>query len=237
MKFEELKNLYEKKKAEYGEETFKHISKLLQEAKDLHKRDWEKSRNQKEDHGQSWRAFKGKNLEKLVAYIIEDEVQKLGLKVVDGNRLERTKSENLTEELDIVKRKLLVDYGEFGCHLPDVDIIIYDPKPNPNDIEIIAVISIKVTLRERIAQTGYWKNKLSQGKTTKNIKVFFITPDEDKTLSFKDPAKKGRAIVEVDTDGGYVMSEEKIVESNKVKKFDKFLIDLTNLVYAKRNKK
>jgi len=233
MKFEDLKNLYEKKKDEYGEETFKHISKLLQEAKDLHRKDWEKSRTQKEDHEQSWRAFKGKNLEKLVAYIIEDEVKKLGLKVVDGNSLERTKSENLTEELDSVKRKLLVDYGEFGVHLPDVDIIIYDPKDN----EIIAVISTKVTLRERIAQTGYWKIKLSQDENKKNINVFFITPDEDKTLRFKAPAKKGRAIVEVDTDGVYVMSEEEIEESNKVKKFDKFLIDLKNLIYAKRNKK
>jgi type II restriction enzyme len=237
MKFEDLIKLYEKKKAEYGEETFKHISKLLQEAKVLHKKDWKKSRTRKGDYEQSWRAFKGKNLEKLVAYIIEDEVKKLGLKVVDGNRLERTKSENLSEELDSVKRKLLVDYGEFGVHLPDVDIIIYDPKPNPDDIEIIAVISTKVTLRERIAQTGYWKIKLSQDENKKNINVFFITPDEDKTLSFKTPAKKGRAIVEVDTDGVYVMSEEEIQESNIVKKFDKFFIDLKNLVYAKRNKK
>lgn len=33
------------------------------------------------------------------------------------------------------------------------------------------------------------------------------------------------------------MSEEEIEESNKVKKFDKFLIDLKNLIYEKRNKK
>ena len=35
---------------------------------------------------------------------------------------------------------------------------------------------------------------------TKHIKVFFITLDEDETLSFTRPAKKGRAICEVDTD-------------------------------------
>jgi len=33
------------------------------------------------------------------------------------------------------------------------------------------------------------------------------------------------------------MSEEEIEESNKVKKFDKLLTDLKNLIYAKRNKK
>jgi len=157
----------------------------------------------------------------------------LGLKIVEGNTLERKNSNNLSEELNRVKRNLLIDYGEFGSHLPDVDIIIYEPKTR----EVIAVLSSKVTLRERIAQTGYWKIKLSQDKITKHIKVFFVTPDEDKTLSIRKPAKKGRAIVEVDTDGSYVMSEEEIQESNKVKKFDKFLIDLKKLIYAKRSKK
>lgn len=233
MKFQDLIKLYEKKKEQYGAEAFRYISKLLQEAKELHKRDWLKSPTPNKDHEQSWRAFKGKNLEKLVVHIIKDEVESLGLRVVEGNTLERTNSNNLSEELNRVKRNLLVDYGEFGSHLPDVDIIIYDP----STFEIIAVISSKVTLRERIAQTGYWKIKLSQDKITKHIKVFFVTPDEDKTLSIKKPAKKGRAIVEVDTDGSYVMSEEEIEESNKVKKFDKFLVDLKNLIYAKRSNK
>ncbi|MGB9677925.1 MAG: BsaWI family type II restriction enzyme [Candidatus Ratteibacteria bacterium] len=114
-------------------------------------------------------AFKGKNLEKLIHYIIKDAVESLGLKIIEGNTLERKKAENLTEELSRVKRNLLVDYGEFGSHLPDIDLVIYEPK----SCEIIAVISSKVTLRERIAQTGYWKIKLSQDKITKNIKVFF----------------------------------------------------------------
>jgi len=205
----------------------------LKEAKQLHRKDWLKSPTSNKDHEQSWRAFKGKNLEKLVVHIIKDEVEILGLKIVDGNALERTNSNNLSEELNRVKRNLLIDYGEFGFHLPDVDIIIYEPKT----YEVIAVISSKVTLRERIAQTGYWKIKLSQDKITKHIKVFFVTPDEDKTLSVRKPAKKGRAIVEIDTDGSYVMSEEEIEESNKVKKFDKFLIDLKNLIYAKRSNK
>ena len=205
----------------------------MKEAKQLHRKDWLKSPTSNKDHEQSWRAFKGKNLEKLVVHIIKDEVEILGLKIVDGNALERTNSNNLSEELNRVKRNLLIDYGEFGFHLPDVDIIIYEPKT----YEVIAVISSKVTLRERIAQTGYWKIKLSQDKITKHIKVFFVTPDEDKTLSVRKPAKKGRAIVEIDTDGSYVMSEEEIEESNKVKKFDKFLIDLKNLIYAKRSNK
>ncbi len=233
MKFQDLIKLYEKKKEQYKTDAFKHISELLREAKELHKKDWQKSPTPNKDHEQSWRAFKGKNLEKLVVHIIKDELENLGLKIVEGNTLERKNSNNLSEELNRVKRNLLIDYGEFGSHLPDVDIIIYEPKTR----EVIAVLSSKVTLRERIAQTGYWKIKLSQDKITKHIKVFFVTPDEDKTLSIRKPAKKGRAIVEVDTDGSYVMSEEEIEESNKVKKFDKFLVDLKNLIYAKRSNK
>jgi len=178
------------------------------------------------DHEQSWKSFKGKNLEKLLVYIIKDEIESLGLRIVEGNRLERTKSENLPFELSSVKRNLLVDYGEFGSHLPDVDIIIYNPKT----YKVISTISSKVSLRERIAQTGYWKIKLSKDKVTEHIKVFFITPDRDGTLTMRIPAKKGRAIVEVDTDGSYVMTETTVEESPKVKMFDKFMEDLKKII-------
>lgn len=221
MKIQDLIQLYEKKKEKLGSEAYRYISELLKEAKEQHKRDFERV-GKLTDHEQSWRAFKGKNLEKLILYIIKDQVEELNLKIIEGNTLERTKSENLSKELNKVKRNLLIDYGEFGSHLPDVDLIIYDPET----YKVIAAISSKVTLRERIAQTGYWKIKLSKDEVTKHIKVFFITPDEDGTLTQKIPAKKGRAIVEVDTDGSYVMSETEIEESNKVKMFDKFIDDL-----------
>lgn len=233
MKFQDMISLYNEKRQKFGNETYKHISEILKEAKELHKKDWLKNPTPNKDHEQSWRAFKGKNLEKLVSHIIRDEIESLGLKIVEGNKLERTNSSNLSEELSRVKRNLLIDYEEFGSHLPDVDIVIYEPKT----YEVIAVISSKVTLRERIAQTGYWKIKLNQDEVTKHIKVFFITLDEDKTLSIKVPAKKGRAIVELDTDGSYIMSEEDVEESNKVKKFDKFISDLRRLANATKNKK
>lgn len=226
MVFEDLVKLYESKKKEYGPDTYRYISAVLKEAKDIHKRDFLKNPTKGNDHEQSWRAFKGKNLEKLIVHIIKDEVEALGLKFISGNTLERSSS-NLSKELSLVKRNLLVDFGEFGSYLPDVDIVIYIPNKN----KIVAVISSKVTLRERIAQTGYWKIKLSNDEATKHIRVLFVTPDEDKTLTIKNPAKKGRAIVEIDTDGSYIMSEEKIEESEKVKTFDKFISDLKKFAY------
>jgi len=221
MTINDLIILYNKKKEKYGKDAYRQISNLLSEAKTQHKKDFNGT-----DHEQSWRAFKGKNLEKLIEYIITDEVKNLGLEVVNGNSLERTNGENLSKELGLVKRNLLIDYGEFGSHLPDVDIIIY----NPTNSKVVAVLSSKVTLRERIAQTGYWKIKLSSDKVTQHIKVYFVTPDEDGTLTTKTPTKKGRAIVEVDLDGSYVLSETNIEESKKVKMFNKFIDDLKNLI-------
>ncbi len=218
---ENLFKIYKEYKAKHGKNAYQFISQVLIDAKPLHKKNFHGK-----DHEQSWRAFKGKNLEKLIVLIIEEEVKELGLKIVDGNKLERTKEENLSLELSKIKRNLLIDYGEFGYHLPDVDIIIYNPK----NYKVVAVLSSKVTLRERIAQTGYWKLKLSSQKLTKHIKVYFVTPDEDGTLTIKNPAKKGRAIVEVDLDGSYVLSETQIEESNKVKMFDKFIEDLKEML-------
>jgi type II restriction enzyme len=226
MNAKELIRMYEEKRKLYGLNTHKHISELLKEAKEVHHRDWLKNPTPNRDHEQSWRAFKGKNFEKLVLYIIRREIESLSLRIVDGNTLERTLSKNLSYELNQVKRNLLIDYGEFGSHLPDVDLIIYEPE----SCKIIAVVSSKITLRERIAQTGYWKIKLSNDEITKHIKVFFVTPDEDGTLVHKHPAKKGRAIVEIDTDGAYVMSETLIEESEKVKMFESFIPDFKTLI-------
>lgn len=233
MNSQDLIRLYDEMKSRYGKETYRHVSEVLNKAKGIHKKDFINSVTAKRaeserripDHEQSWRAFKGKNLEKLIMHIIEDEVESIGLKIINGNALERTNNDNLSKELNLVKRNLLVNYGDFGYHLPDVDIIIYKPETQ----KIIAVLSSKVTLRERIAQTGYWKIKLASDSATKHIKVFFVTPDEDGTLTQRKPAKKGRAIVETDTDGSYILSEIKIEESDKVKMLDKFIADLSKL--------
>lgn len=221
MTYKDIISVYENKKKIYKNDTYKYISKLLKEIKEMHIKD---ALNRGiTDTEQSWRAFKGKNLEKLIEYIIKDEIEKLNLSIINGNILEHNKySDN--KELDLLKRNLVIDYGEFGMHLPDVDIIIYEP----NKIKIIAVLSVKVTLRERIAQTGYWKLKLMNSNITKDIKVFFITLDEEETFA-KKPAKKGRAIVEVDTDGCYILTENEFEKSDKVKLFSEFINDLKKL--------
>jgi len=119
-------------------------------------------------------------------------------------------------------------------HLPDVDLIIYDPNRISNNN--IVLLSVKVTLRERIAQTAYWKLKLLENSFTKGVQVYFITLDEDEiyfitldedeTLKTHKPAKKGRAIVECDLDACYVLTESEFEESAKVKRFSELVSDL-----------
>jgi len=222
--------MYEDKKKKFTLNAYKHVSELLAEAKELHRRNFAENPSPQGDFEQSWKPVKGNILEKLITHILEDEVAGLGLRIVRGKKLDKSKSQNLSKELSLVKRNLLVDYGEFGSHLPDVDMIIYDPKT----LKVLAVISSKSSLRERIAQTAYWKLKLYGDRATEHIKVYFITPDEDGTLTIKTPANKDRAMVEVDTDGSYVMSERQIEESSTVKMFDKFIDDLRELLNEQR---
>lgn len=223
MNFDDLKDMYSDRQLAEGVEAYKTVSQLLQDAKERHKQDFLRDKPDG-DHEQSWRAFKGKNFEKLIQHIITESIEALGMKVINGNQLERSK--RLSLELSRVKRNLAIDYGEFGLHLPDVDIVVYDPE----DQGVIAVISSKVTLRERIAQTGYWKLKLLESETTEHIKVYFITPDEDGTLTDTYLPKKGRAIVEIDLDGTYVLTEANLEESDKVKLFEHFIEDFEQLL-------
>jgi type II restriction enzyme len=217
--------LLEKESAIRGVEAYRYVSKILKEAKELHRQYF--LTTGKTDHEQSWRAFKGNNLERLLTHILDKEVGALGLKMVSGKALT---SNQLSPMLDRVKRNLLVDYGQYGMHLPDVII-------DPVNGSVIAAVSVKVTLRERITQTGYWKLKLLKSPTTKDIKMYFVTLDEDGTLTTQsNPAKKGRAIVEEDTDSSYILSEAMIKESERVKMFDKFISDL-KLIHEERNKK
>lgn len=220
--------LYEKYKKKYGKNAYKYISALLVEVKKIHYQDFLKHPTPKKDHEQSWKGFKGNVLERLIDYILKEEVVALGLEMVRGKKFERTYPENLTIELQNVKRNLSIDFGRFGFHIPDVDLVIY----NPTTFDVVAVLSSKSTLRERIAQSGYWNIKIKNYNLTKHIKVFFISPDEDGEFSNNksNGIGKSRAIVEVDLDGAYVMTEQQVIESEKVKTFDKFIGDLKKLL-------
>lgn len=191
-------------------------------------------------NGQSWRSLRWETLKKYIPYILLDEVESLGLDVANGQNLKKYR--NLSKCLNQVKRNLLIDYGgDFGYHMPDVDIIIY----RPDTCKILAVVSGHVT-SQRIDHTI----KLAQDEVTKHIKAYFIDSSEERINQtvkllqdegiehieayFIDSSEEGtlgdnnylawdRAFIE---SGNYLNTED----NEKAKLFERFIADLTEVL-------
>jgi len=237
MDFEDLKRMYDENKRLYGDKAYLHVSEMFEEAREEYKEQYRVSERAKKkiaqgktiDPEQSWKGFKGNNFEKLIHHIIQTELTTDKIKCIPGSLLGRKK---LSKEMSSVHRNLIVRYGKYGI-LPDVDLVIY----NPSTYRVLGIISCKITLRERIAQTAYWKLKLASDPATMHIKGWFVTTDEDGDLveGLGAPVTRGairksernRIIVEHELDGAYTLREA--TESDKVKPFPKLIDDLRRL--------
>jgi len=151
---------------------------------------------------QSWVAYVGGQLENIIFLILEPFIKKKGVKLIRGNVI---KGNNLSTELDMLRRALLVHFNEYS-YLPDADLIIY--KTNSSNVKVIAILSIKNSFRERYTETPYWKLKLGQSEVTRNIKVFIVTPDRDDEISNGKKPSKARVILEYELDGVYITKEK-----------------------------
>ena len=234
MNFEDLKRMYDKKTRLYGESAYVHVSEIFEEAREEYKQQYlasDKARKliqqgKNPDAEQSWKGFKGKNFERLVLYIISSELRTDAIRCIPGDSLHRKR---LSTELSKVHRNLIVRYGTYSL-LPDADLVVY----NTSTYDVKAVISCKVTLRERVAQTAYWKLKLASDPATMHIKGYFVTTDEDGDLvrgldtALRKSAARNRIIVEHELDGTYTLRQSE--ESDRVKMFGKFIDDLKALV-------
>ena len=177
-------------------------------------------------NGQSWQSLRWESLKKFVPYIIVDEVKSLGLNVAHGHTLKAAR--DLSKQLSQVKRNLLINYGgQLGCHMPDVDIVIY----HPDTSKVLAVVSGKVT-SNRLDQTI----KLSQDEITKHIKVYFIETDENDILSDNNPFEKGTAIIESELNESYILTEANPGDNAKTKLFARFIEDLKEAVSSDINR-
>jgi type II restriction enzyme len=233
MDFDDLKRMYDDKKNLYGDKAYLHVSEMFEDAREHYKQQYRESERAKKkiaqgktiDPEQSWKGFKGKNFERLILYIIQSELTTHKIKCIPGFWLNR---KQLSAELSNVYRNLIVRYGKYPL-LPDADLVVYAPATS----KVLGIISCKITLRERIAQTAYWKLKLASDPATMHIKGWFVTTDEDGDLvkGLDEPSKRGaarnRIIVEHDLDGTYTLREA--TESNKVKLFPKLIDDLRRL--------
>ena len=177
-------------------------------------------------NGQSWQSLRWESLRKFVPYIIVDEVKSFGLNVAHGHTLKAAR--DLSKQLSQVKRNLLINYGgQLGCHMPDVDIVIY----HPDTSKVLAVVSGKVT-SNRLDQTI----KLSQDEITKHIKVYFIGTDEDDILSDNNLLEKGAAIIESELNESYILTEANPGDNANTKLFAHFIEDLKEAVNSDINR-
>jgi len=232
MKLNDLIVMYENKKRQYGDKAYLHVSEIFEEAREHYKNEYLsgpmaaklRAQGKTPDAEQSWKAFKGKNFEKLIWHVIDSELgSSLDLCCIPGGKLGRKK---ISAELSKVYRNLLVRYGQWSL-LPDADLVIYEPRT----CRVVGIISCKITLRERIAQTAYWKLKLASDPLTMHIKGYFITADEDEDLvkGLNNPkVSRNRIIVEHELDGTYVLHE--VEESEKVKPFPQFIEDIKKVI-------
>ncbi|HCJ67106.1 MAG TPA: hypothetical protein DHV62_07230 [Elusimicrobia bacterium] len=192
---------------------------------------------------QSWHSFIGNKFESIVGSLISAYIRNakksnptlIGLAVLTKNEIKKKKNE-------VIFRKLAVRYGKYLL-LPDTDLVIVDINPtNPWNSTIVAIISCKTSLRERIAQACYWKLKLLSSDVTKNIKIFLATVDHDSDFDIDftkreriDGKSRDRIISEYELDGIYIMREDfkEEWESSKVKRYEK-IFDNLSVMFKKK---
>ena len=199
---------------------------------------WDKMYSYKESYiksinSQSWNSFIGSVFEDLVYYILKNYISQL-------SQQEEFKNITLFNEDEIdgndyLHQKLSIKYGKKERILPDTDMAIVDFYPfEQHKSEIVAIISCKTSLRERIAQACYWKLKLVSSDATRNVRVFLATSDNDEDFVLKQNRERSRdrIIAEYELDGVYILRGDfkQEWESNKVKHYEKIFTDLIQIL-------
>ena len=200
-----------------------------------------KSQYVSENNQQSWNSFIGHRFEGMIHAIIKAYIARLKAEDAQYNGLNiLTEAEIKANE--ILKRKMVVKYGGDFYLLPDIDsAIVWLEKKEPWKSEVLSIISCKTSLRERIAQSCYWKLKLLSSDVTKGIKIYLATTDNDDDFIIKTDGERyngksrDRIISEHEIDGVYILKENfgKDCESEVVKRFEKIFQDIVALIKEK----
>lgn len=175
--------------------------------------------------GQSWNSVKGQLFERFAHYTIQSMIEEMSaenLKLAYGNKTgEEDSDTSRIAEQKIARNSIMIDFGDQGKWSPDADLIVYS---NYDDIRVEAIISCKTSLRERIAQTAFWRYKLASLESTSHIKNILITLDSDSVFVGNKPSKP-RAIALNELDAIFVLKPG-FDEHPKLKSFDQFTEEL-----------
>lgn len=182
---------------------------------------------------QSWNTFIGNRFQEAVHFNLKNRLARLKRgrpQIKDFDIF----TESQLKGNSILKRKLSVEYGEYLL-LPDTDMaIVYYDFEDPWKSHVLAIVSCKTSLRERIAQACYWKLKLLSSDVTKDTRVVLATTDNDEDFFIIDKSDRfagkhrNRVIAEHELDGIYILRRDfkQEWESDKVRLFDKIVDDI-----------
>lgn len=192
------------------------------------------------DPEQSWHSFIGRRFEALIYEILNSYIKRLKTRSTNFENLMILKEDELKSD-EVIFRKIAVKYGDYLL-LPDTDLGIVDYRfGDPWNSKILAIVSCKTSLRERIAQACYWKLKFISSPVTRNIKVYLITTDNDRDFMLNRKLKesyegktRNRIIAEYELDGVYILREDfkEEWEDEKIKRYEKIFDDLVK-IFAK----
>ena len=119
---------------------------------------------------QAWKTCKGS----LYEYAVFRYIQSL---IENDNQLKE-------KIMILMGDEALISYGEqvvirnWNDIFPDVDMLIVDRETG----SVIAILSCKTSLRERLTETAFWKRELERTRDMSDIKLVFITTDKDSEL-------------------------------------------------------
>jgi len=116
---------------------------------------------------QAWRNCKGSLYEYAICRALDEIL---------------TRNTSLAQKIDVIHGSRLdahirnqLAISNWSDILPDVDFAIVDKVCG----KVVAVLSCKTSLRERLTETAFWARELKP----KNISVIFITADKDKEVT------------------------------------------------------
>jgi type II restriction enzyme len=193
----------------------------------------------KSESSQSWNSYIGRVFQRIIYYVLKRYIAEISQTEQFNNLALFTEEE--IDSNDFLHQKLSIKYGKKERVLPDADMVIADYYHfDQNKSVIVAIVSCKTSLRERIAQACYWKLKLLSSDSTKHIRVFLATSDNDKDFDLDENGDKSRdrIIAEYELDGVYILKDNfrHEWESQKIKHYERVFEDLVNIFKQIRKK-
>jgi len=119
---------------------------------------------------QAWKTCKGSLYEYAVFKYIQN--------IVKNDKMLKDKIIVMMGDEALILHKDQIVIRNWCDIFPDVDILIIEKKTN----SVIAILSCKTSLRERLTETAFWKRELEKRRNMTEIKLVFVTTDKDNEL-------------------------------------------------------